>query len=144
MSGRRRKRAFWPRRGRIPRLCSEYKSFFQSTSEIVNSAEKNRAAIVLTTIGSNVDAAALARTLVEEKLAACVNVLPVMTSLYRWKGAVEEDQERQLVIKTLASLVPALYVRISKLHEYELPEFLVLDASGSDSYLAWIEGSVRR
>ena len=110
----------------------------------MGSAEKNRAAIVLTTIGSNVDAAALARTLVEEKLAACVNVLPVMTSLYRWKGAVEENQERQLVIKTLASLVPALYARISELHEYDLPEFLVLDASGSDSYLAWIEGSVRR
>jgi len=101
----------------------------------------SRAAIVLTTLGAATDAASLARTLVEERLAACVNVLPAMTSTYRWKNAVEEEREQQLVIKTSRDRVAALEARIRELHPYELPEFLVLDASGADAYLAWIRES---
>jgi len=101
------------------------------------------AVLVLTTLGAAADGAALARTLVEERLAACVNVLPPMTSTYRWKGAVEQEREQQIIIKTSPGLVPALQARMRELHPYELPEFLVLGASGSDAYLSWIRESVR-
>lgn len=100
-------------------------------------------AIVLTTLGADADAAAIARTLVDERLAACVNVLPSMTSVYRWKDAVEQEREQQLVIKTTRDAVPALEARLRTLHPYELPEFLVLDAAGSAEYSAWIEENTR-
>ena len=98
--------------------------------------------IVLTTLGADADAAALAGTLVNERLAACVNVLPVMASVYRWKGQVEHDQEQQLVIKTSPDRVAALSARLRELHPYELPELIVLDASASEAYAAWIGESV--
>ena len=98
--------------------------------------------LALTTLGAGADAAALARTLVAERLAACVNVLPVMTSIYRWKGKVEEDREQQLVIKTTPDRLAALETRLRELHPYELPEFLVLSAAGgSAAYLAWVDES---
>ena len=100
-------------------------------------------AIVLTTLGANADAATLARTLVEERLAACVNILPAMTSIYRWKEKVEQDREQQVVIKTTTDRVVALQARLRQLHPYELPEFLVLDASGSEAYLSWVGESAR-
>ena len=101
------------------------------------------AVIVLTTLGADADAAALARTLVDERLAACVNVLPPMDSFYRWKGRVEADRERQLIMKTSADRVPALEARLRQLHPYELPEFLILGAAGgSAAYLAWVGESV--
>jgi periplasmic divalent cation tolerance protein len=108
----------------------------QSTSQ-----NPQAAALVLTTLGADADAAALARTLVDERLAACVNVLAPMTSVYRWKGAVEHDREQQLVIKTSRARVEALQARLRQLHPYELPEFLVLQAGGSEAYLSWIQGS---
>ena len=98
--------------------------------------------IVLTTIGADADAAAFARLLVEERLAACVNVLPPMTSVYAWKGAIAEEQEQQLVIKTTQDQVATIKVRFQELHPYELPEFVVLSASASDEYLAWLRESV--
>jgi periplasmic divalent cation tolerance protein len=100
------------------------------------------AVIVLTTVSSHEDAVAIGRTLVEEQLAACVNVLPAMTSLYRWQGQVQSDQEHQLIIKTMGVRVEALRSRLHALHTYELPEFLVVPAvSGSDRYLGWIAES---
>jgi periplasmic divalent cation tolerance protein len=100
------------------------------------------AVIVLTTLGADADATALARTLVDEHLAACVNVLPSMRSVYRWKGKVEEEREQQLLIKTSAARLDALKVRLAALHPYETPELLVLDAAGSEAYLAWLDESV--
>ena len=100
-------------------------------------------AIVLTTLGADADAATLARTLVEERLAACVNILPAMTSIYRWKEKVEQDREQQVVIKTTTDRVVALQARLRQLHPYELPEFLVLNASGSEAYLSWVGESAR-
>ena len=95
--------------------------------------------LVLTTLGASADADAFARTLVEERLAACVNVLPLMSSTYRWKGAIERDDERQLVIKTTRDRVEALRARLEALHSYELPEFVVLRVDdGSERYLRWI------
>ena len=99
--------------------------------------------IVLTTLGADADAAAIARTLVDERLAACVNILPPMTSVYRWQGKVEQEREQQIVIKTAQDRVWALQARLRQLHPYELPEFLVLDATASDAYFAWVGESAR-
>jgi periplasmic divalent cation tolerance protein len=103
---------------------------------------ENDCVIVLTTIGITADWRTLASQLVSERLAACVNVLGEMDSVYRWQGQVETDRERQVVIKTTAARVPALQVRVQALHDYELPEFIVLPmAGGGESYLQWIRES---
>jgi len=95
--------------------------------------------IVLTTAPDDGRAETWARTLVEERLAACVNLHGPMTSLYRWKGVVERDAERQVVIKTTRERVAALRARLRELHSYELPEFVVLTVEdGSDEYLKWV------
>lgn len=93
---------------------------------------------MLTTLGADADAAALARTLVDERLAACVNVLPPMSSTYRWKGAVEVDREQQLVMKTRADRVEDLERRLRELHPYDVPEFIVLTATASEDYATWV------
>ena len=99
--------------------------------------------LVLTSIAAEADGAVLARTLVDERLAACVNVLPPMTSVYRWKGQVEQDREQQLIIKTTRDKLPALEARVKELHSYELPEFVVIAAGGgADAYLKWVEEAV--
>jgi periplasmic divalent cation tolerance protein len=85
----------------------------------------------------------LARTLVDERLAACVNVHGPMQSTYRWKGVVERAAERQLVIKTTRDRRRALEARLRELHPYELPEFVVLGAEGSDEYAAWVSGETK-
>jgi len=98
--------------------------------------------IVLTTVGADVNAAAIANELVDDGLAACVNVLPEMDSYFRWRGVVEHANERQIVIKTTAAQVTALEQRLHDLHPYELPEFLVLPVGqGSERYLRWIRDS---
>jgi periplasmic divalent cation tolerance protein len=99
--------------------------------------------VVMVTFPADGDAEAFARTLVDERLAACVNVLPLMRSVYRWKGEVEAASERQLLIKTKAASVAALEERVKALHPYEMPEFLVLPiGAGSAAYLAWLGDSV--
>jgi periplasmic divalent cation tolerance protein len=95
--------------------------------------------LVLTTLPSDADAAGFARTLVEEHLAACVNLLPVMDSIYRWEGEVQLDPERQLTVKTSRHRVAALWDRIRELHPYDVPEFIVVEiVDGNDAYLRWI------
>lgn len=95
--------------------------------------------LVLTTVPSTELGEMIAKALVEERLAACVNVLPLMTSTYRWKGAVERDVEHQVIIKTTVDRVAAVERRITQLHTYDLPEFVVLAAAGgSAAYLAWV------
>jgi periplasmic divalent cation tolerance protein len=94
--------------------------------------------LVLTTVPV-ADAERVARALVEEHLAACVNLLPPMTSTYRWRGDVVQEAEQQLVVKTVRTRVPALRERLTALHPYELPEFLVLDTAEVDeAYAAWV------
>jgi len=101
--------------------------------------------LVLTTWPAATDAAAFAGALVEERLAACVNVLGQMQSTYRWKDAIETEPERQILIKTTESRLSALEARIRELHPYEVPEFLVVRAErGSDAYTAWLEAAVSR
>jgi periplasmic divalent cation tolerance protein len=108
----------------------------------VSSADQPRLVLVLTTIGVNADAAALARTLVEERLAACVHIGPEVRSVYRWQGTIEHDREQQMLIKTSPDRLQALEWRLRQLHPYDLPEFIVVEASGSDAYLAWVRESV--
>ena len=99
--------------------------------------------IVLTTFPADGDAETFAATLVEERLAACVNVLPPMRSIYRWQGAVERADERQLVIKTTGHRLRELEARIKALHPYEVPEFLVVSVlKGSPDYLSWLADNV--
>ena len=95
-------------------------------------------AIVLTTFSVG-HAEVVGKVLVEEQLAACVNVLPAMTSIYRWRGALQQEVEEQMVIKTTADRLGDLEVRLRELHPYELPEFLVITAdAGSEAYLKWV------
>jgi periplasmic divalent cation tolerance protein len=100
--------------------------------------------VVLTALGAPPEAQQIARTLVEERLAACVNVVPGVMSVYRWKGNVEQEPELILVIKTLAERVDALKARLLELHPYELPEVVVIPIAGGHApYLAWLEEQVR-
>jgi periplasmic divalent cation tolerance protein len=100
--------------------------------------------LVLTTVPAVSDADTLARTLVTEQLVACVNVLPPLVSTYRWKGSVEQDRERQVIMKTTRDRVAALRARVKELHSYEVPEFVVIPVQeGSDEYLSWIRESTR-
>jgi periplasmic divalent cation tolerance protein len=95
--------------------------------------------VILTTVPAGGKGEQIAQALVEERLAACVNVLAPMTSIYRWRGAVERDTEQQLIIKTSSGRVAAVQARLAALHPYDLPEFVVLSvADGSAAYLEWI------
>jgi periplasmic divalent cation tolerance protein len=100
--------------------------------------------LVLTTLPADADAGTFAHTLVDARLAACVNLLPVMDSVYRWEGKVEQERERQLVIKTSRARLADLWERVRELHPYDVPEFLVLPiVDGHDAYLRWVGESTR-
>ena len=99
--------------------------------------------LVLTTAPEPI-AEPMARSLVDERLAACVNVHAPMTSFYRWHGEVQQDGERQLVIKTTRARVSAVQARVRELHSYELPEFLVVAVEeGGEGYIDWVKSGVR-
>ena len=99
--------------------------------------------IVLTTAGSEEEAQKIARRLVETRVAACVNIVPQMASIYRWQGKVEESREWLLVIKTTAAAFEKVRQAIAELHSYELPECICLTIEdGSPNYLQWIAESV--
>ena len=96
--------------------------------------------VVLTTCASDEEAARIARSLVEKRLAACINVLPAVRSFYRWKGAIEDEQESLLVIKSSRALFDQLRVEIEKLHSYQVPEVIVVPiVDGSEGYLEWLD-----
>ncbi len=98
------------------------------------------AVVVLITFPVDADAAGFASTLVGERCAACVNILPAVESVYRWEGRIERAQERQLLVKTRSACVDRLRRRVGELHPYETPEFLVIPAvDGDPRYVAWIE-----
>ncbi|MEE8473890.1 MAG: divalent-cation tolerance protein CutA [Myxococcota bacterium] len=95
--------------------------------------------VVLITAPDGDTAAGIGRTLVEERLAACVNVVPGVRSLYRWQGSVREDVELLLFVKTRVDRMPALAARVRELHPYDVPEVLALPAvGGSEEYLDWV------
>ena len=100
------------------------------------------ALVALSTVGNAADARRIARALVERRLAACVNVVPGLTSVYSWKGAVETDEEVLLVIKTRRARFEALRAALLELHPYELPELIALPVeAGHPPYLDWLDAS---
>ncbi|HEV3308737.1 MAG TPA: divalent-cation tolerance protein CutA [Candidatus Sulfotelmatobacter sp.] len=99
--------------------------------------------IVLTTAASEEEAQKIARHLVEHQIAACVNIVPHITSIYRWQNKVEEAREWLLIIKTTAAAFEDIREAIAQLHSYELPECICLAIEdGSANYLEWIAESV--
>ena len=101
------------------------------------------AIVVITTVGDEEQALLIARELVARRLAACVNVLPGVRSVYRWQGKICRDGEYLLMIKTLESEREAIAAAIHELHSYELPEILSFAAATADErFLAWIRDSV--
>lgn len=102
------------------------------------------ARIVLTTAGSQEEAKKIAQGLVERRLAACVNIVPQVESVYRWQGKVESAAEWLLIIKTQTEAFPRVRDAIQELHSYELPECMMIEVSGgSEGYLRWIGENVR-
>jgi periplasmic divalent cation tolerance protein len=98
-----------------------------------------RAVFVYTTYPSVVEAEEAARALLERALAACVNILPGMVSLYRWQGAIERGEEAVMIVKTRASLADAVRVAVKEMHSYETPAILVIPLESVDAgYLGWM------
>ena len=95
--------------------------------------------VVLVTVPSVETGLDLARAVIESRLAACGNVIPGLTSVYWWKGRVDEDNEALVLFKTTAALLPALEEKVLELHPYDVPEFLAMPvAAGHLPYLEWV------
>ena len=100
--------------------------------------------LVLTTAGDEAEARTIARELVERRLAACVNIVPRVQSVYRWEGKIETAEEFLLIIKTNKTRGADVQAAIRELHSYDLPECIVISMDdGSAEYLEWIQDSVR-
>jgi|SRR5436305_8562691 periplasmic divalent cation tolerance protein len=101
------------------------------------------AVLILSTCPNEESASRLAEALVSERLAACVNVLPSVKSVYRWEGAVETATEHLLLIKTTDARFPAVRARIVELHSYDTPEIIAVPiTAGSESYMSWLAAQV--
>ncbi len=97
------------------------------------------ARMVYTTASSENEAAQIARTVVEEQLAACANIVPGIRSIYRWEGTVEDEMESLVFLKTAVTTVDRLIVRIRELHSYDVPDIVVVPiVNGHAPYLDWI------
>jgi periplasmic divalent cation tolerance protein len=104
---------------------------------------ETRVRTVLVTVPDTGTAESMGRTLVEEGLAACANILPGITSVYRWEGSLQRDSETLVVLKTTAARSDALRDRVVDLHPYDVPEVLVLPVVGGHApYLRWVEEQV--
>jgi periplasmic divalent cation tolerance protein len=96
--------------------------------------------LVLSTCASRTEATRIARGLVETRLAACVNILGQVSSVYRWKDAIEDAEEFLLIIKSSRARFPQLKSELERMHSYEVPEVLALPiVDGSEAYLAWLD-----
>jgi periplasmic divalent cation tolerance protein len=104
----------------------------------------NHFRLVLVTCANHIQAKLIARSVVEKRLAACVNILRIpIESHYRWKGKVEKARELLLLVKTTAGKLRSLEREVKRLHSYDTPEFIALPiVAGSESYLAWLEQNV--
>lgn len=98
---------------------------------------------VFITAPNEEEGAAIAKKLVEERLCACVNIIPRIRSIYRWEGKICDESEVMMMAKTAASLAPVLVKRVKELHSYDVPEVICLPiTTGSGDYLDWIDSSV--
>ena len=96
--------------------------------------------VAMTTLPAGFDAVGMANALVERGLATCINVLPGVTSVYRWEGALQSAAEQQLIMKTTADKISALDQAVGALSPYDVPEFIVLPiVAGSEAYLTWLD-----
>lgn len=103
----------------------------------------NKAIIILTTVSSKEEGERIAAKLVGNKLAACVNILPKMTSIYRWENKINKDDELLLIIKTAEYLEPKVYDFIRDKHSYEVPEIITLNIQNIDKkYSEWLNSSI--
>jgi periplasmic divalent cation tolerance protein len=101
--------------------------------------------IAITTVGSSDEAKKLAEALVQEKLAACVNILPAVHSVYFWEGAIQKESEALLIIKTTKAKLKSLEGYLQRNHPYSVPEFVVIDPEhAGKKYAGWVETTVRR
>ena len=99
--------------------------------------------IVYITTSGVLESKKIARKLLEEKLAACINIIPTIESIYLWKGTIEEDSESIIFVKTKSELVGKLIKRVEKLHSYEIPCMLEISVNnGSDNYIKWMESEL--
>lgn len=99
--------------------------------------------LALTTLPGDFDATALAQDLVGAGLAACINIVPGVRSVYTWKGVPQVDQEQQLVIKTTEAQIDTLWETLRSRHPHDVPEFLILPViGGSDDYVRWVDENV--
>jgi periplasmic divalent cation tolerance protein len=113
---------------------------FRACAGLIKLSMSEEVLIVLSTFGSVEEARQTGRTLVEERLAACVNLLPAVESIYRWKDAVQTSAETLALIKTTIARYARLEARLLELHSYEVPEIVALPLSdGSLPYLRWVE-----
>ncbi|NOZ58493.1 MAG: divalent-cation tolerance protein CutA [Euryarchaeota archaeon] len=101
-------------------------------------------AVIYITAKDAEEARSIARKLVEERLAACANIIEKVTSFYWWRGRIEEDEEALIILKTLRKKVPAVVERVKQLHSYQVPEVIALEVvEGSPEYLRWLEEETR-
>jgi periplasmic divalent cation tolerance protein len=109
-----------------------------------NSRNSINSIVVLITVGSEEEARKIARLLVKERKAACVNIVPGVDSLFRWKGKVDSARESLLLVKTRASLFPEIISLVKQIHSYEVPEIIALPIiDGSEDYLKWLDTACR-
>lgn len=100
--------------------------------------------VVFITVPNQDIATSMARTLVEEKLVACVNIVPGIRSIYAWQGKICDDAELLCILKTRRGLFPELRARVVALHPYDVPEVIAVPiAAGHEPYLAWLRGETR-
>ncbi len=104
--------------------------------------EKMYSIIYITTSGVS-ESNEIAKVLLQERLAACVNIVPSITSMYLWKGAIEEDNESLMIVKTKSELFEKIIIRVKEIHSYEIPCILKINVEmGSQSYLDWINSEL--
>jgi periplasmic divalent cation tolerance protein len=102
--------------------------------------EQSGCILVLITTGSQAEARTIADALVNQRKAACVNIVPRVDSLFRWEGKIEEESESLLLVKTRAELLSEVIHLVKEIHSYEVPEIVALPVIGGNSeYLAWVE-----
>ncbi|KAJ0240122.1 Protein CutA [Hirschfeldia incana] len=127
-----------------PLLRSRFSSKASSSIKMEESSNTVPSIVVYVTVPNREAGKKLANSIVQEKLAACVNIVPGIESVYEWEGKVQSDSEELLIIKTRQSLLESLTEHVNANHEYDVPEVIALPITGgSDKYLEWLKNSTR-